>query len=557
MLDFAKDKSLWARVRESKDYALHREELKALYERAFQTEPHPHTAEDILENNDHGLWRLQFDHLQSSALLALIYPDNEEYYNSLVKTVWAYCNEYSWAPLGHFTKQYYGETPEDFDPGLIDIFASSVGFALAEINNLFRDRFPRLLSDRISYEIRRHIIEPYCNREFFWESHDNNWTAVCAGGVGSALIYEAPELFYRHQDRLHRAMECYLASFGEDGMCVEGVGYWEFGFGFFAAYASLERELTGGKVDWFARPKVKRIAQFLQKMFLEEGVLTTFGDCSVHQRMPIGVPYLLRSVYGDEVEALPGMPGCVKDNTHFNFSLRSIIYFDPSHVCAPLKRNVTYHTEGSAYLTRRTPFYGFAAKGGHNGESHNHVDVGNFILSRHNRQIICDIGAGPYEDGYHTDRRYTFFHPSAYSHNLPILDGEGQTHRGQDPVAIVYDEETGTATMELAVAYDLPHLTSLERSFAFTDQAVTLTDTFVLTRETAVTERFVSLIEPVRQGERLLIDDVTVTGPSGITPTVTVKVVWPHIGKEPHNVYLIDYALPEGTRRFTLTMEAP
>ena len=111
--------------------------------------------------------------------------------------------------------------------------------------------------------------------------------------------------------------------------------------------------------------------------------------------------------------------------------------------------------------------------------------------------------------------------------------------------------------MELAVAYDLPHLTSLERSFAFTDQAVTLTDTFVLTRETAVTERFVSLIEPVRQGERLLIDDVTVTGPSGITPTVTVKVVWPHIGKEPHNVYLIDYTLPEGARRFTLTMETP
>ena len=557
MLDFAKDKSLWARIREDDAYARHREELSELYARAFQTEPRSHSAEDILGNNDGGLWRLQFDHLQSSALLSLIYPENEEYYHNLVKTIWAYCNEYSWAPLGHFTEHYYGKTPEDFDPCLIDIFAASVGFALAEIKNLFADRFPRLLTDRISHELRRHIIDSYRTRTFFWESHDNNWTAVCTGGVGGVLMYEDPEEFYRQKDRLHGAMECYLASFSEDGMCVEGVGYWEFGFGFFSAFASLERELTEGREDWFARPKVKRIAQFLQKMFLDTNVLTTFGDCNVHQRLPIGVPYLLRSVYGDEVEPLPRMAGCVKDNTHLNFSLRSLIYFDPSHVCKPLDRNVTYHTEGSCYLTRRTSAYGFAAKGGHNGESHNHVDVGNFILSRHDRQIICDIGAGPYEDGYHTDRRYTFFHPSAYAHNLPILDGVGQDHRGQDPVVIAYDAERAAASMDLAVAYNLPHLTSLARAFTFTDTSVTLTDTFALTRETAVTERFISMIEPVTDGASLVIDDVTLSNPHGIVPTITVKEVMPHLGSKPHNVYLIDYVLPKGQTSFALMLKTP
>ena len=90
MLDFAKDKAFWERVRTSDDFKWHREEIKQLYDEAFKVEPRAHSAEDILENNDHGLWRLQFDHLQSSALMSLIYPENEEYYKNLLKIVWAY-----------------------------------------------------------------------------------------------------------------------------------------------------------------------------------------------------------------------------------------------------------------------------------------------------------------------------------------------------------------------------------------------------------------------------------------------------------------------------------
>ena len=554
MLDFARDKNLWIKVRESEDYAQHRAEIRALYEEAFREEPRAHSHKDILTQNDHDLWRKQFDHLQSAALMALIYPENEEYYDNLLKIVWAYCNEYSWAPLGHFTMQYYGKTGADFDPGLIDIFAASVGFALAEVKNLFLDRFPKLLTDRISHEIRRHIIEPYCTRRFFWESHDNNWTAVCAGGVGGVLMYEDPSLFYEHQERLHASMECYLDSFLPDGMCVEGVGYWGFGFGFFAAYASLERELTGGAYDWFARPKVKAIAQYLQKMFLQREVLVTFGDCNVTQRIPVGLPFLLRSVYGEEIEPLPRMPGCVEDNTHFNFALRSVIYYDPAHVSGKLNENVIYAAEGSSYLTKRTPYYGFATKGGHNGESHNHIDVGTFILARHGRQILADIGAGPYEDGYHTDRRYTFFHPSAYSHSIPIIDGEGEDQYGRERVCISYDEATEVATMDIASAYGREDLTSLIRSFAFRPDAITLTDRFALREPKPITERFVALIEPVAVEGGVRIDDVVLTAEGGLVPTVTVKQVYPHLGREPHPVYLIDYALPAGTASFTLHM---
>ena len=554
MLDFARDKAFWERVRTSDEFAQHRREVKELYDTSFGKEkPRPHTADEILNENDRGIWRLQFDHLQSSALMSLIYPENEEYYSSLLEAVWAYLNDYTWAPLGHYTEQYYGKTPKDFDFGLIDIFAASASFALAEIKSLFRDRFPKLLIDRITYEIRRRTIEPYLSRKFFWETHDNNWTAVCAGAVGSVLMYEEPALFFENQERLHGAMECYLASYKDDGMCVEGVGYWSFGFGFFAAYAMLEREITGGAVDWFARPKVKEISKFIGKMFLQKNVMATYSDSAIGSRYNVGLPHMLRSVYGDEVEKLPIEHGIVvHDNTHFNFALRSFIYYKAENNATEMATDVTYTVENSCYFTKRTPSYGFTVKGGNNGESHNHVDVGTFILARNNKQIIADIGAGQYLPGYHTKERYTFFNPSSYAHSIPMFDGVGQDSIARDDAFVVCDKEKSIASLDFPQAYGVDFLKKAHREFALESDKITLTDEFELTEEKEITERFISVIEPKIVGGVAVIDDVTLVQAEGIVPKISQKTATRHLDGSPYQVYMIDYTLPKGQTRFEL-----
>lgn len=556
MLDFARDKKLWENVRVSDDFSQHRKELLALYEKSFKEAPRPHSASDILENNDNGLWRLQFDQLQSSALLSLIYPDNKEYYNALVDTAWAYLNEYTWAPLGHYTEFYYGRTPKDFDYGLLDIFACSVAFSLAEIKSLFADRFPQLLIDRITYEIRRRTIEPFLNRKFFWETHNNNWTAVCTGAVGSVLIYEAPELYFENQKRLHDAMTHYLDSYKEDGMCVEGVGYWYFGFGFFACFAMLERELTNGSVDYLADPKVKEIAKFLQKTFLQRDILVTFGDCSINQSYFFGIPHMLRTVYGDEIEKLPPDLGLVvEDNTHFAFALRSIIYYSKDNISDSVREGVTYTAKNSCYLFKRTSKYGFGSKGGNNGESHNHIDVGTFIIANKNRQIICDTGAGPYEEGYHTDKRYTFFHPSAKAHNIPTFDGVGEDSIRRDDVVITYDEASSSAKMDIKEAYEGDYVKRAERCFLFEEDKITLCDSFDFTREVQVTEHFVSLIEPKIVDGVVEIDNVVLTTPNECEIKIEEKQVLAHLGNRAHSVYLIDYVLPRGKKEFKIEFD--
>lgn len=556
MLDFARDKGFWERVRTSDEFEQHRREVKELYERAFGKEkPRPHTADEILNENDKGIWRLQFDHLQSSAIMSLIYPENEEYYANLLESVWAYLNDYTWAPLGHYTEHYYGKTPKDFDFGLIDIFAASAAFALAEIKSLFRDRFPRLLIDRITYEIRRRTIEPFMERKFFWETHDNNWTAVCAGAVGGVLMYESPELFFQNQERLHSAMEHYLASYKDDGMCVEGVGYWSFGFGFFASYALLEREITKGEVDWFARPKVKEISKFIGKMFLQKNVMATYSDSGFDSKYSVGLPHMLRHVYGEEVEKLPIEHGVVVyDNTHFNFALRSFIYYSQENNAAEMATDVTYSVENSCYFTKRTSGYGFTVKGGNNGESHNHVDVASFILARNNKQIIADIGAGPYLPGYHTAERYTFFNPSSYSHSIPFFDGVGEDSIARDDVFVEYDWENQRASLEFARAYGVDFLKKALRTFNFEEKKVTLKDSFELTCDKEITERFISVIEPLASGNSITIDDVTLAAKCGTVPKISTKKAEKHLGGE-YTVYIIDYVLPKGQTEFELTME--
>lgn len=216
--------------------------------------------------------------------------------------------------------------------------------------------------------------------------------------------------------------------------------------------------------------------------------------------------------------------------------------------------DVTYSVKGSCYFTKRTSAYGFTAKGGNNGESHNHIDVGNFIIARNNKQIIADIGACPYGEGYHTDKRYTYFNPSAYAHNLPIFDGIGEDSIARDDVFVEYDWEKQRAYLDITNGYGIDFLKKAERVFDFEENRITMRDKYSFTKETEVTERFISIIEPQIVGDAVVIDDVRLVNCYGIVPQITVKETEKHLGGF-YNVYILDYVLPKGKNEFEITFE--
>ncbi|MBQ7906718.1 MAG: heparinase II/III family protein [Clostridia bacterium] len=563
MLEFAKDSALWDRVRTDEAFARHRKEIKAEYDRTFQKKPRCSTAWDVLEfPKGPGGGPETFRQLQSAALMTLIYPDNEEYLRSLIEVIWEICNEYTWAPLGHYN-DYYNRTPQDFDPGLIDIFAASLAFSLAEIKHLIKDRFPKLLNDRISYELRRHTIEPYLTRTFFWEHHNNNWTAVCTGAVGGVLMYEDPEEFERQFPRLQKSMECYLASYDDDGMCVEGTAYWGFGFGFFAVYAMLLREYSNGEYDWLKNPKVKSISQFIQKMHLQPNILAMFSDVNAREGYWVGLPHMLKTVYGDAIERLPLDQATIVAYCHWAFAFRSTVYYNPEYTTQKLE-NGTYYAPVSNYFIKRTDNYGLAFKGGNQWESHNHQDVGSFILARNNKQIFCDFGyIGPGNwPGYQGSRRNEYFQPSSFSHSLPIFDDMGQGGDDTNKARAVYNEETGVVYMDFTLGYDRKKhykLQKAERSFKPLDDRIEMHDKFTFSDKTKITERFVTTIKPQVDGNTAIMGDVRLSTTSNATLNVIEQPYVDQLPDENGNYnqicYLLDYTLNGDTTEFDAVID--
>jgi hypothetical protein len=68
-----------------------------------------------------------------------------------------------------------------------------------------------------------------------------------------------------------------------------------------------------------------------------------------------------------------------------------------------------------------------AAWGGHNAQSHNHNDVGNFLLFADGRPVFIDLGAPTYTARTFSGRRYEIPAMQSAWHNLPTINGAFQS----------------------------------------------------------------------------------------------------------------------------------
>lgn len=78
-----------------------------------------------------------------------------------------------------------------------------------------------------------------------------------------------------------------------------------------------------------------------------------------------------------------------------------------------------------------------AAKGGHNAESHNHNDVGNFIVYADGYPAISDVGVETYTAKTFSAQRYDIWTMQSAFHNLPIINGFMQKNGGNFKAAAV------------------------------------------------------------------------------------------------------------------------
>ncbi|MGG6312980.1 hypothetical protein [Paenibacillus macerans] len=511
--------AFWRGVRESEDYAEELAEIRAEGERLLPATIPPLTYSLFAIFGKRGS-RLEYERvyferrrrLNTFALLAMLEPEDEEAEAALHEILWSVCDEYTWCLPAHLDA---GE-PESHSQA-IDLFAAETGFALSEIGLLLGDRLPAMLRHRIGTEVDRRLFKPFLEGgPYFWEAAEHNWSAVCSGSIGAAALIQLrdEEKLTDVIGRVQASLACYLRGFGEDGGCIEGLGYWNYGFGYFTYFADLLDRRTRGELDWFAEDRVRRIAEFQQKSYLGGDLAASFSDTVPRSRVHLGLSHYLARRYAN-VEAPPT-------------SLRADYRADHCSRWAPAFRNLIWRSE--SWAERREPvrewraagyylpdaqwlisrhrsravMFGFAAKGGHNAEPHNHNDLGQFIVAAGGEAFVADLGSGEYTADYFGAGRYGYDCNGSQGHAVPIVNGRHQA-AGEEHRAVVLEAVTGEARdalrLDLTRAYD--RRAGLETFTRSLDWSITelpsleLTDVFRFAEPPeSLTERIITLIPP-------------------------------------------------------------
>ena len=450
--------------------------------------------------------------LNTFALMVLIEGKDSYFLEPFEDIVWSICNEFTWCLPAHLDNdqdmKVIGKFPniENTTYQTIDLFASETAFALSEILQLTKDQIDPLLNKRILKEVYKRIILPYMKYDFHWEKANHNWASVCGGSIGSMALH----LFEDNQElsallkRVLDTMDSYLDGFNDDGVCLEGYEYWQYGFGYYVYFSDLLKRRTQDKINLFKLEKVRKIALFQQKIFMNEDQLVNFSDSPPTASIYIGLSHYLSNIYSDfqvpeyHLRALYTDDKCSRWPTAF----RNLLWFKPTKE-GRLWQAASYYFEESQWLISRYLsdggyYYTFAAKGGHNNEPHNHNDIGHFMLSGGRDVILKDLGSGLYNKDYFSDQRYTFICNSSAGHSVPIINNRFQSP-GREYFAsikdVMIDEKEVKFNIDMTNAYPLESLHQLNREFTFSKvdkPSLELFDTYIFSvQPSSIVERLI------------------------------------------------------------------
>ena len=444
-----------------------------------------------------------------SAMLALLYPEEEKYINYLMDAIYTLCDEYTWSYPAH-----QGGNFTDNNNTIIDLTGSRVGMDLAEMYVLFGDRLEPLIRSRILAEIDRRIFTPFETEVPYgwWEECSSNWGSVCMNSVAKTYMLLRPEKAREYIPRFSKTMHNFISGFSDEGICYEGMGYWSFGFGAFLDYIKTVKDFTDGAEDFFIIPKIKNMALFYQRMFLSGHAVANFADSEMY----LAPGALARSLKPHYPEI--NVPSIEKtsfySSNEFNGKLGtvlSVMAIDTHDADIGDNYNSEFYAPSAQWYVRHTPDFGFAAKGGHNGEFHNHNDLGHFIYAKGGKQILCDVGVGTYTAFYFGKHRYECLEPSSKCHSVPIVDGELQSP-GKEFAAKGFNYENNRLSLDIAGAYSVfSEGEKIERSFDIGEGGFTLTDKFCFSKPHDIVERIVTKIEPdLSERGTVMVGDVPV-----------------------------------------------
>ncbi len=489
----------------------------------------------------------------------------------------AVCEEKYWALPAHVNAA-------EPDVNTVDLFAAETAQTLAEMVYLFGDLLPARTAERAREEIRNRVLGPFCSRTYGWETNKSNWSAVCAGSVGMAAIYmNRMGSFPKAMEeqcirRVCDALKYYLDGMEEDGACTEGLGYFSYGMSYYAAFAELFCEESGGKVNLMTQPKCDKIAMFQQKCFFGNGLSLSFSDGSRNEKFLPGLTAFLAHQFPQVKTPDYRVARGLEDDACYRWltnerNIRWLLRYGGHEEDGRDLSACDLLPKAQWMICRDACGNGFAAKGGHNDENHNHNDVGSFLCVCNGEMLLADLGAGEYTKDYFGDGRYEILCNRSLGHSVPLINGREQCQgRNYAADSFSWNEEEKMLRISFAGAYPAGLVKELVRSISFSGGRtenvpvkLTVTDRFVpCARTEKITENLITAYLPKTEdmgenhGTAIVIEGEKSLCKIKVSQTADVRI----IPKEHHEhdgslvtVYLIQWDVPFCEDGATVEME--
>ncbi len=352
----------------------------------------------------------------------------------------------------------------------LDLAACEMAALLAEAREVlgpWLDDVCPSLGLSIVAEIDRRVLDPLKQGVSpWWARADStniiNWSGVCAGSVLAACESLAVQGFARPQvrERMIEVLRMFIErAFTPEGECDEGVGYWWYGMGF--ASLGLSRLKLEELHQRVSPDRLRQVAEYPMRAHLGDDLFFCGNDGGPRLKPdPVCVPWLAR-VTGSNWLAQWAERADELYLRHLSHVLRGLPWLtERKHQPVQLKATeaTTFLADQQVGIFRQPTSAGrltLALTGGHNGERHNHNDLGHFLVLLDGTFIVPDLGAPHYSADFFGPKRYTYLSASSRGHCCPIVNGCEQAEgvKAAGTVLATEAEPTPRLKLDLTKAY--------------------------------------------------------------------------------------------------------
>ena len=442
----------------------------------------------------------------AAIVMAEIMEGKGRFLKDIINGMGSFCEETWWGIPAHYGKKV--PVPED---QTVDLFNAETASLIAWTAYMLKPQFDEVVPElygRITHEIQRRILEPARTTDYWWKTAGMNWNPwICSNWLTCVLLFETDETKKAEAIRqIRQATQTFIDAYPEDGGCDEGPGYWDRAA---ASMFEIMRLLNFGHEE----PKIKKMATYAYKTYIGNDYCVNFADAHDNktvQQVNIIYPFGLflndqtmrefGAWLGRQKQVLTNPAALYDKSGNFPtlgrelFFLRHINNFIAEQPHEPILKDVWL--ENLQIMTARRGSLYVAMKGGTNGESHNHNDVGSFIIYADGKPLLIDPGVGEYTSKTFSKDRYDIWTMQSQYHNLPQINGFDQKD-GKDYAAKVVRHKEGQLMLEMAGAYPKEAaVKSWQRTVTAMSSGISVTEDYELSNCIAPTRLMFICLDP-------------------------------------------------------------